>query len=322
MCSLVFMDHLFGSNLNLNLITYMKNPIISVIFPVFNGSAFLRKSINSILNQTFTNFELIIINDGSTDNTLDIISEFKDERITVLNEFNQGMVSALIKGISISRGEYIARMDHDDICTKSRFKLQLDYLLNNPEISVVSGAVNFIDEYDNYLFRTFPPTSNYAIKNYLLKFGCVIVHPAVMFRKKDYIKIGGYNLITGNKFNDYHLWLKFVRHGYKIANLKSVILNYRLLDSSITSQFILNATTLKLLIDALMVDNPDKKKILHIENICKKTKNNVNTRLKKINNIENKIFNNLHFLGSNFLEHTICNLKNIYSLFKLNINKT
>ena len=104
-------------------------PKISVLMPVYNCEKFLKKAIDSILNQTFDNFEYIIINDGSTDNTLNIIKSYKDKRIKIINNSkNLGISRSLNKGIRQAKGEYIARHDSDDISDLNRFKLQLEYL--------------------------------------------------------------------------------------------------------------------------------------------------------------------------------------------------
>src|SRR4051812_30773328 len=124
----------------------MKNPKISVVMPVLNGEKYLREATESILNQTFKDFEFIIINDGSTDRTEEIIQSFADPRIVYIkNEKNVGLSRVFNQGIRAAQGTYIARMDADDISLLHRFEKELEYLENNPKIDIVGSAMMIID---------------------------------------------------------------------------------------------------------------------------------------------------------------------------------
>lgn len=292
------------------------SPVISVILPVYNSSKYLAESISSILNQTFRDFELIIINDGSKDNSLEIIKQFSDSRIILVDQENKGLLQSLIFGASICRGEFIARMDHDDISILNRFEKQLLYLRKHPEISVVSGAVNFIDEEGNSLGRSFPPTSINAINKYLLNYGCVITHPAVMIRRKDFDEVGGFSKGTSERFLDYHLWVKFIRKGFKVKNESRIVLNYRLLDASMTSQFYMDDDAVQILREVLKVDNPDPILLEKLNHACKKQNTIFKARIDKINNLENRIYRKIAFIGKNNAEKFISQLKNCYIYFK------
>ena len=126
-------------------------PKISVLMPVYNGDQFLDKSIKSILNQTFNNFEYIIINDGSTDDSLKIIESYKDRRMKIISySKNMGITFALNNGLNVAKGDYIARQDQDDISCPDRFMLQIEYLENN-DVDLVDTNFIFIDENDKYL---------------------------------------------------------------------------------------------------------------------------------------------------------------------------
>ena len=128
--------------------------MISVIMPVFNEEKYLERAILSVLYQTFSDFEFIIINDGSQDDTLKIAQEFqkKDKRIKIINHAqNKGLVNSLNDGISIAKGEYIARMDGDDICVFNRFEKQIIFLKNNPEVKLVGSFIDIIDSEDNII---------------------------------------------------------------------------------------------------------------------------------------------------------------------------
>ena len=123
----------------------MRNPKISIVMPAFNAEKFIQTSMESIISQTYQNFELLIINDGSSDNTLEIIEKFKkqDERIILINRKKSGLATSLNQGISLCKGQYIARMDADDIAIPERLNVQLNFLVNNPSIDLVASNVIF-----------------------------------------------------------------------------------------------------------------------------------------------------------------------------------
>ena len=129
-----------------------EKPIVSVIMPVYNGDQFLDRSIKSVLNQTFNNFEYIIINDGSTDDSQKIIESYKDSRIKLINySKNMGISFALNNGLNVAEGNYIARQDQDDVSFPDRFMLQIEFLENNNNIDLVDTNFIFIDENDKYI---------------------------------------------------------------------------------------------------------------------------------------------------------------------------
>jgi glycosyltransferase involved in cell wall biosynthesis len=291
-------------------------PLISVVLPVYNASEFVAQAIQSVLDQTFTDFELIIINDGSTDNSLEIIKSFSDPRIVLINQHNQGALSAVLNGVTICKGEFIARMDHDDICIKDRFEKQIAFLNKHPDVSVVSGAVKYIDEKGVELSRSFPLTSVYAIKKYLLKYGSVIVHPAVMMRRKDFEAVGGYSKGSGDRFHDYHLWVKYIRKGYQIRNESRIVLKYRLLESAISSQFSLNEKAFRCLQEVLICDEPDVQSILYIQKLCMNENYGLKLRVNQLDFRTNNLYNKIKFLGNDFVAKQLCNCKNIYAFFK------
>ena len=201
---------------------------ISVIMSVYNGEKFVRKCIESILNQTFTRFEFIIIDDGSTDNTKNIIKEYekKDERIILIeNETNQGLTKNLNKALSIAKGEYIARMDADDISTKDRLQTEYEYLKKHKEITVVSCIGQYIDENDNLEEVKYMPESNEEIVAMMHKVN-PILHPGVMFRKKKIEEIGNYDE-RYKVVQDYNLWFRCMKEGYKFYNIQKILLYFR-----------------------------------------------------------------------------------------------
>jgi glycosyltransferase involved in cell wall biosynthesis len=208
----------------------MKTPEISVILPVFNGATFVRAAIDSVLGQTFTDFELIIINDGSTDDTELIIRSYTDNRIKYFRQQNTGIGPALVNGIKTATGRYLARMDADDICFPDRIEHQHRYLECNPSAVMVSSAVRYINESGKVIGRSFPYTSDRAIRKALQTFNPVC-HPAVMMRTEAYQRSAGY--LNIQPFEDHFLWLSLARLG-KLHNLKYPLLYYRILDNSVS----------------------------------------------------------------------------------------
>lgn len=204
---------------------YMNSPKISVILPVYNCEKFLRQSIESVLTQTFTDFELIIINDGSTDGSESIIQSFKDGRIVyVKNETNLKLIACLNKGIDISRGEYIARMDADDISHKDRFASQFKYLERHKNIGICSTWARIIDNDGKVTGRIKNPTSPDIIGCSLL-FTCPLLHPSVMGRSNNF-KQFKYNP-EALHIEDMDLWSRMSINGVQMANISEYLIDYR-----------------------------------------------------------------------------------------------
>lgn len=207
-------------------------PIISVIMPVYNGERFLREAIDSILNQTFSDFEFIIINDGSTDGTLEIIQSYTDERIRVVNnELNQGIVACLNHGTELARGEYIARMDADDISLPERFEKQVDYMNNHIDVGVLGGNVIEFDINSKKEKITSLPLGDLPIR-WMMCFENPLRHPTIMMRKKLLVTVGGYKDFKASE--DYDLWQRLSCFT-KLANLKESILMYRYHGNNLSS---------------------------------------------------------------------------------------
>lgn len=210
----------------------MDEILISVVMPVYNGEKYLKAAIDSILNQSYTNFEYIIINDGSTDSSESIILSYTDARIIYIKQVNLGIGPSLHKGCILSRGKYIARMDADDIAFNDRFDLELKYLETHHDTVLVSSAVKYINKYGDDIGRSFPYTSDYAIKKKLKSIN-PICHPSVMMRKNEYIKTIGY--LNLQPFEDYLLWLCLSNYG-KMHNFSFPLLKYRVLVGSVSNQ--------------------------------------------------------------------------------------
>ncbi len=197
--------------------------------PVFNGETYLREAITSILNQTYSNFEFIIINDGSTDKTPEIIKKFNDSRINLLNnQTNIGIIHSLNKGIEFASGEYIARMDADDIALPKRLQTQLNYFIDNPNCKIIGGNYNIITKNKTHSFNH--QFTNNQLKTILL-FSTCFMHPTVMFKKSD-------DTIYNSQFKhteDYELWCRLaINYEFGFCTEKSI--NYRSHEQQISAQ--------------------------------------------------------------------------------------
>ena len=202
----------------------MRKPRISVLMPAYNAEKYLAEAIDSILGQTFGDFELIIINDGSTDNTANIVRKYKDKRIKFIdNKHNAGLIAVLNHGLDIARGEYVARMDADDISIPERFAKQVAFLDANPDVGLLGTC-----------YKRFTSTSSKTaivkhpkfVDYFKLLAGCYVAHPTAMFRRELFNR---YDLRYDPDYRvceDYELWSRVVRVT-KIANLQESLLDYR-----------------------------------------------------------------------------------------------
>jgi len=204
----------------------------SVIMSVYNGAKYLSQSIESILNQTFQDFEFIIVNDTSTDKSLEIIENFKNPKIKIINNpQNIGLTKSLNIALKESKGEYIIRMDADDISLPSRLKEQIDFMDKNPNIALAGSFAEIIDENDQVISIKKKPTDHKLIKFNLLT-GNPFIHPSLIIQK---------NIIQENKIynesfpytQDYEL-ISRLSQKYQLANIPKVLIKYRINKDSIT----------------------------------------------------------------------------------------
>lgn len=203
----------------------MKTPRVTVLMSVFNGEKFVAEAVNSVLDQTFTDFEFLIFDDKSTDSSLEILRSYSDPRIRLVeNAENMGLTKNLADGMNMSRGEFVARMDADDICMLDRIERQLEYLDAHPEISVLGSAVTFFDESDRE-FIAHQPLHHEEIKCALF-YGFTMLHPSVMMRKRDFEKYALNYDSTFRVSQDHDLWTRAVRV-LRFANLNSSLLKMR-----------------------------------------------------------------------------------------------
>lgn len=203
----------------------VKDPVISVVMAVYNGQEYLRESIESILAQTYKNFEFIIINDGSTDSTREIVLSYDDPRICLIdNEENMGLTRSLNKGLRIARGEYIARMDADDISMLNRFESQIDFLNHHRDYAAVGTFLKVINEDSKVVSTIEKPIQHADIREFLNRDNC-IGHGSAMIRKTCLQNVGFYDESI-EKSQDYELWLR-ISQNYKLANIPQYLYMWR-----------------------------------------------------------------------------------------------
>ena len=202
--------------------------LVTVIMPVYNASKYLDKSIQSILNQTYKDFKFIILNDGSTDNSLDIIKKYSDtdSRIELVDKPNTGAASSFNYGLKICNSKYIARMDSDDISMPDRLHVQINYLEKYKNIDVLGSAIKTIDENDNELKSIFFP-DNYSDIIDRMDLTSPIANPSAMIKKSVFEDIGDLDTNT-DPADDYDFLVKAVVNKKIITNINQILLKYRL----------------------------------------------------------------------------------------------
>ncbi len=215
-----------------------RKPLVSVIMPVYNAGSFLAPAIDSILAQTYRNFELIIIDDASTDSTPALLAKYKKENprkikvITLKSNLNGGGDKCANVGIKIARGKYLARMDADDIAHPTRLEKQVSFLESNPKVTLVGSNAHVINKVGKIIGEKLEPTTPHEIYTSYFTFHPMI-HPSCMIR----------SVINGKKFeyeinysanNDYYTFFKLLCLGHKFANLEEKLIYYRIHDRNDT----------------------------------------------------------------------------------------
>lgn len=237
-------------------------PKVTVLLPVYNAQQYITESIDSILKQTFCDFELLIINDGSTDASCDIIKEYNDNRIRFIdNKQNRGLIAVLNQGLHLAKGTYIARMDADDIALPERLAKQIAFLDKEQEIGILGTQIEHFGD-------TKKKISHFPLKVGILDLlrNCCISHPTVMLRKSIFQQYQLYYSEEYGSSEDYELWSRAI-HIMKIANLPEVLLKYRWHGTNISilkkQQQKENTTRIKQhLFDFLVGDTRNKKTLV------------------------------------------------------------
>jgi glycosyltransferase involved in cell wall biosynthesis len=208
-------------------------PRISVIMPINRDDGFFEAALNSVLCQSYRNFEFLIIANNCSDELWQKISDISDERVVAKRVNIGNLIFPMNLGLSLAKGEYIARMDADDVCLPDRFKLQLNFLEKNPNIDILGGRVKLIDSFGSEL-STIPKffETHFEITS-ALPYRNPLVQPAIFFRKKVLLENGGYKF--GFAGEDYDLWIRLMLAGKTFHNLNDVVLLYRRHESQMTS---------------------------------------------------------------------------------------
>ena len=209
----------------------MNAPAITVLMPVYNAEKYLAEAIDSILNQSFDNFELLIINDGSTDNSEKIILSYSDNRIRyVKNEKNIRLIATLNKGIEVAKGKYIARMDADDVSLLNRLRVQFEFMESNPDVALCGSWFELIG--DRTGIAKYVPGHNEIMMRMLYQ--CHFCHPSVVMRKS---MIDTFEVKFDAAYIHAEDYEFFVRIGekYKLANIQTALLKYRIHGKSVSA---------------------------------------------------------------------------------------
>jgi glycosyltransferase involved in cell wall biosynthesis len=210
----------------------INDPQLTVLMPAYNAAKYIGEAIASVLEQSFTDFELLVINDGSTDETAKIVSLFNDSRIVLITQENKGVAAALNLGLTYARAPYIARFDADDICNKNRLKIQYDFITAYPQYSIVGSAADYIDAEGHYIF-THHPEGHLNEEIQQLKYSvCPFIHSSVMYKKEAIINNGGYNE-HAYTYEDHFLWMNILKNE-KACNLSQSLIKVRLNPESVT----------------------------------------------------------------------------------------
>lgn len=212
----------------------MSVPKVTVLMPVYNGERYLRDAVTSILDQTFQDFELLILNDGSRDGSREIIESFGDSRIvSVDNGKNLGLIATLNKGLILAKGDYVARMDCDDLSRPERLARQVRYLEDHPDVALCGAWIRKFGLGKDKICRYHGDPLLLACG---LLFDSVLAHPTVMLRKRMFIDSGLFYDVAYKHAEDYELWVKTSRC-YKLGTIAEVLLDYRVHPEQVSSAF-------------------------------------------------------------------------------------
>jgi glycosyltransferase involved in cell wall biosynthesis len=226
----------------------MKSPKITVLMAAFNSSAYISEAISSILSQTFQDFELLIINDGSGDNTVNIINSFKDERIRLLhNSQNKGLVYTRNRALEEARGDYIAVLDSDDVALPDRLHLQYEFMTDNLPTALCSGHAEIIDEKGALTGEKFIVPTGKHVEMHML-FGNPFIHSSAIFNTAAFRELNGYRNYAPAE--DFDLFLR-IAEKYPVTNIDHVLVKYRKHgdNTSISKLYAIRETETKILRD-------------------------------------------------------------------------
>ena len=208
------------------------NPRVTVLMPAYNAGKYIADAVRSVLDQTFADFELLVVDDGSSDNTVSILQGFSDPRIRLVQQVRGGVSAALNIGLKEARGEYICRFDADDICFPSRLTRQVAFLDTHPDYLIVGSDAEYISEDGEHLFNFHCAGHTHEEIMAKLYTHCPFIHSAVLYRKDAIVRAGGYSPLAHN-FEDYLLWVRLVTTG-RCHNLEEALIKVRINPASAT----------------------------------------------------------------------------------------
>jgi glycosyltransferase involved in cell wall biosynthesis len=213
----------------------MPEPVVSVVMPVYNAERHLRQAVESILKQTYRDFEFVIVDDGSTDGSSAILDEYEktDSRVRLYKQDNHGLVFTLNRVCGLARGEYIARMDADDICFPTRLEEQVEFMTRNPRIGILGTWAEAIDEAGTLCYYMKPPTTPETIR-WSMVFTNPVVHSSVMMRRTIGESLDFYRPETFIP-EDFFLWMRALQMT-QLTNLPRVLLKYRIMPQGFTAK--------------------------------------------------------------------------------------
>lgn len=292
----------------------MKKPLVSVVMPSYNSEKHIAESIQSIIDQTFTDWEFIIVDGHSKDKTIEIIEGFmaKDSRIKLLYDEGKGIGPALNIGCATARGEYIARMDTDDISLSERLEKEVKYLAKHPKTAMVSCSAQYINDNGDSLGYMFPYTHQHHLKKNITS----VLHPGVVMRKSIFDKSGGYPPIKRSE--DLMLWYKIIKYG-KIKILPIPLVNYRLSGDALSSTMtdVYNREVSKRWKKYAESNVLNESQLEEINHFINDNISNEPNRLYPVRGIENKLLNALNvILPKGIAFRCIFALKNFYGYIK------
>jgi len=213
----------------------LSGPLVSVVLPVRNGEIFIRDALDSIRHQTLEQWELIVVDDGSTDGTLELVKAVPDSRIRIIRNSGAGLASSLNAGIQVARAQHIARLDADDTASPERLELQLAFLDSSPGVVLVGGSMRVVTEQLNHIYTQHVPTSQAVIRGTLSQGQSPFMHPSVVFRRDAAVEVGLYSEgLDGCGGEDTEFFRRLITRG-DLANLPDVVGEYRITRGAITT---------------------------------------------------------------------------------------
>ncbi len=207
-------------------------PRLTVLMPAYNAYRYIGVAIASVLSQSFGDFELLVIDDGSTDGTAGLVQTFSDSRIRYMYQDNQGIAGALNKGLAEARTNLIVRFDADDICLPDRLNRQFAFMETHQDYVLAGSMVDYMDKDGRYVFTYRPPASKDEAIRRLPGMVCPFIHSSVIYRKTSVMDLGGYPF-HAHGFEDHLLWRGLLQKG-KVCNLEEVLLQVRFNPDSVT----------------------------------------------------------------------------------------